>query len=224
MPPAPPGRVGEARLARGAVQALPLAATSDEALARAAAAGHPGAAAVVWTRFAPLVRRLLRRTLGPGDEVEDRVQDTFLRFFRSAGELRDPALLQSYIVGIAMRVAREELRRRRLRRWLQLTPTGVLPEAAWSGVDAGARAAVARLYTLLDGVDDRARMLFVLRHIEGLELTEIAAAMDTSLATVKRHLARASQRILAAAQRDPELAAYLEAPGGESAARLGGGA
>ena len=219
--------MGEVRPLRGAVQALPLAATSDEALARAAAAGHPGAAAVVWTRFAPLVRRLLRRTLGPGDEVEDRVQDTFLRFFRSAGELRDPALLQSYIVGIAMRVAREELRRRRLRRWLQLTPTGTLPDAAGRGVDAGARAAVARLYVLRDQVDDRARMLFVLRHIEGLELTEIAAVMETSLATVKRHLARASQRILAAAQRDPELAAYLEAPGGaggESAPRLGGGA
>jgi RNA polymerase sigma-70 factor (ECF subfamily) len=194
------------------VQALPLVSTDDEALARAAAAGHPGAAAVIWTRFAPLVRRLIRRTLGPGDDIDDHVQDTFLRFFRVAGELRDPSLLGSFIVGIAMRVARSELRRRRVRRWLTLTASGSLPETLDAPADAGARAAVARLYAILDRVDDRSRMLFVLRHIEGLELTEIAAALGCSLATTKRHLARGAQRILAAAQRDPALAAYIHAP------------
>mgnify|MGYP000284703811 CR=1 FL=1 len=35
------------------------------------------------------------------------------------------------------------------------------------------------------------------------------AGPDRLLPSVKRHLARASQRILAAAERDPELAAYL---------------
>ncbi|AKT39525.1 RNA polymerase sigma factor [Chondromyces crocatus] len=199
---------------RGAVQALPLVATDDVALAKAAAAGHPGAATVIWTRFAPLVRRLLRRTLGPGDEVEDHVQETFLRFFRLVGELRDPALLQSYVVGITLRVAREALRRRRLRRWLTLTPSGVLPEAAGVSADPAARAAVLRLYALLDQVDDRSRVLFVLRYIEGLELTEIGRALGCSLATVKRHLARATQRILAGASRDPVLAGYVDAPGG----------
>lgn len=194
---------------RGAVQALPLLATDDEALARAAAAGHPGAASVIWTRFAPLCRRLLRRTLGPGDEVEDHVQETFLRFFRVAGDLRDPSLLTSFIIGITMRVARSELRRRRLRRWLQLTPSGALPDLQGRSADLGGRAAVAGLYAILERVDDRSRMLFVLRHIEGLELAEIASALGCSLATTKRHLARASQRITAAAQRDPALAAYL---------------
>lgn len=208
--PAAPGRPGgDPRPARAAVQALPLLATDDAALARAAAAGHPGAAAVVWSRFAPLVRRLLQRTLGPSDEVEDHVQDTFLRFFRVAGELRDPSLLTSFIVGIAMRVARGELRRRRLRRWLSIAPPEALPDAAGRPADTQARAAVARLYAILDRLDDRSRMLFVLRYIEGLELTEVAGALGCSLATVKRHLARASQRILAAAERDPELAAYV---------------
>ena len=193
----------------GAVQALPLSATDDEALARAAAQGHPGAAPVLWARFAPLVRRLLKRTLGPGDEVDDHVQETFLRFFRSAKELRKPSLLASFIVGITMRVARGELRRRRIRRWLQLSPTGELPDLAGRPADLGGRDAVARLYGILDRVDDRSRMLFVLRHIEGLELTEVAEALECSLATAKRHLARATARILAAAERDPALATYL---------------
>lgn len=193
----------------GAVQALPLSATDDEALARAAAQGHPGAAPIVWKRFAPLVRRLLKRTLGPGDEVDDHVQETFLRFFRAARELREPSLLTSFIVGITMRVARGELRRRRLRRWLQLSPTGALPELPGRPADLGGRDALTRLYAILDRVDDRSRLLFVLRYIEGLELTEVAGALGCSLATAKRHLARATARILTAAQRDPALAAYL---------------
>ncbi|WP_434047188.1 MULTISPECIES: RNA polymerase sigma factor [Sorangium] len=194
---------------RGSVQALPLSATDDETLARAAAQGHPGAAPIVWQRFAPIVRRILKRTLGPGDEVDDHVQDTFLRFFRVAKDLRDPSMLSSFIVGIAVRVARGELRRRRLRRWLTLSSSGELPEVGGAQQDPQGRAALARLYLLLDQVDDRSRTLFVLRFIEGLELTEIAAALGCSLATTKRHLARASHRILTAAQRDPALSAYL---------------
>ncbi|WP_437746237.1 sigma-70 family RNA polymerase sigma factor [Sorangium sp. So ce302] len=191
------------------MQALPLTATDDEALARAAAQGHPGAAPILWQRFAPLVRRILTRTLGPGDEVDDHVQDTFLRFFRVAKDLRDPSLLSSFIVGIAVRVARAELRRRRVRRWLQLSPSGELPDMGGAQQDPQGRAALTRLYRILDQVDDRSRALFVLRFIEGLELTEIAAALGCSLATTKRHLARASHRILTAAERDPALSAYL---------------
>lgn len=202
------------------IQALPLSATDDETLARAAAMGHPGAGPVIWARFAPLVRRLLRRTLGPGDEINDHVQDTFLRFFRRVKDLREPSLLSSFIVGITMRVARGELRRRRLRRWLQLSPRGSLPDLADQPADFGGRAVVARLYALLDGVDDTSRVLFVLRHIEGLELTEVAAAQGCSLATVKRRLARASTRILARAHGDPVLAAYLADANGKTATTI----
>ncbi|WP_437738874.1 hypothetical protein [Sorangium sp. So ce1335] len=43
--------------------------------------------------------------------MDDHVQDTFLRFFRMAKDLRDPSLLSSFIVGIAVRVARAGPRR-----------------------------------------------------------------------------------------------------------------
>jgi RNA polymerase sigma-70 factor (ECF subfamily) len=67
---------------------------------------------------------------------------------------------------------------------------------------------VRRLYAVLDRVDDRARLLFVLRFVEEFELTEISQALGCSLATTKRRLARASQRVLALARREPALAAY----------------
>lgn len=187
-----------------------VADLDDAGLACAAAEGHSGAPAAIWDRYATLVCGLLRRSLGPSVDVEDLVQETFLAFFREVKNLRDPSALRSFLVGITVRVARGALRRRRLRRWLMLTDDGVLPEEPWEGVDEGAREALARLYALLDRLDEKTRLLFVLRHIEGLELTEAAEATGVSLATAKRHLAKATARVQAMTERDPLLAAYLD--------------
>lgn len=181
----------------------------DAALARAAAEGQPGTAAAVWDRYGAMVQSLLRRVLGPGGDVDDHVQETFIQFFRDVKKLRDPAALRPFLYGIAVRVARSALRRRRFRRWLSLTDDGVLPDEPAADVDEGAREAIARLYALLDKLDDKTRLLFVLRYVEGLELTETAEATGVSLATAKRHLAKATARIRAMAGNDPILAAYL---------------
>ncbi|WP_437673112.1 RNA polymerase sigma factor [Sorangium sp. So ce131] len=198
------------------VRARAAADLDDAGLARAAAEGQPGAAGAVWDRYGAQVHGLLRRVLGPGGDVEDHIQETFLQFFREVKKLRDPAALRPFLLGIAVRVARSALRRRRFRRWFSITDSGVLPDEPAEGVDEGAREAVARLYALLDTLDDRARLLFVLRHIEGLELAETAQASGMSLATAKRHLARVTARVRAMAERDPLLAAYI-APADERA-------
>jgi RNA polymerase sigma-70 factor, ECF subfamily len=206
MPPAP----ALPRLA--SVHRLPLAGADDSALARAAAEGHPAAAPAMWDRFSPLVRGLLRRSLGPHNDVEDQVQDVFLRFFKNIDTLRDPNALRSFLVGITVRVAASELRRRRVRRWLRITDTGALPDIEAPPGDADAREAVARLYQTLDRLDDEGRLAIVLRHIEGLELLDVAAALDLSLATTKRRLAKATARLHAMLERDPALAGYLTQP------------
>src|SRR5271156_4791804 len=73
----------------------------DAALVGAVRAKAPGAAARLWDRHSSLVRRILRRVLGPGVDVEDGVQDAFLRLFRDLDSLRDPAALRSFLIGIA---------------------------------------------------------------------------------------------------------------------------
>src|SRR5580700_3636953 len=192
------------------VRRLPSSVPIDDgALARLAAEKDPRAAAALWDRYATLVRGILRRTLGPSADVEDLVQDAFIGLFRTLPGLRDPDALRSFVVGTALRVARSELRRRRVRRWLSLTPTGLLPDSAQPGAtDPEARRAVKRLYEVLDQVDDRGRMAFVLRHLEGYELTEVAEALGCSLATTKRLLAKAQDRVNAMVARDPLLAPY----------------
>src|SRR5262245_34542217 len=113
----PAGRPPAQSLA--SVHRLPLANADDAAIARAAAEGHAGAASIAWDRFSPLVRGLLRRSFGPQTDVEDLLQEVFLRFFRQLPTLRDPAAVRSFLIGITIRVVGTELRRRRVRRWLR---------------------------------------------------------------------------------------------------------
>jgi RNA polymerase sigma-70 factor (ECF subfamily) len=54
------------------------------------------------------------------------------------------------------------------------------------------------------------RDTFVLRFLEGLELHEIASAMNVSLSTVRRNLRRASDRVDALLRRDPLLGPQLQ--------------
>ncbi|HTM44084.1 MAG TPA: sigma-70 family RNA polymerase sigma factor [Polyangiaceae bacterium] len=185
-----------------------LEQADDATLAQAAATLDQHAIDVVWDRFAPQVRGLLRRCVGQ-DGVEDLLQDVFLRFVQSVTTLRDPAALRGFLIGIAVKVAMTELRRRRVRRWVGLFTTDAPPEPPAPTRDDDGREALQRLYQVLDRVDPQTRLLFSLRHIEGMDLKEVAAALDVSLATVKRKLTLADRRVHTLARRDERLAEYL---------------
>ena len=182
--------------------------TSDEDLARAACSGDPRAPRAIWRRYVVQVRSKLLRWTGSHD-VDDHVQEVFSRLFEQLPRLRQPSALRSFLIGITLRVACTELRRRR--RWrLRLTPTGEVPEVAdYDGDDGAAREALTRFEDILDKLAPRTRRVFVLRYVEKLELIDVAAGMHISLATAKRHLARASTRVFAMVKREAALADYL---------------
>jgi RNA polymerase sigma-70 factor (ECF subfamily) len=180
----------------------------DAAIAVGAKRGEAWAAGAVWSRYSGVIRGTLRRSLGTQD-VDDHVQEVFLRFFRHANELRDPTALRSFLIGIAFRVAGTELRRRRVRRILGLSSSGEVPSPIAPPLDAEAREGVVRLYAILDRVETDSRLLFTMRYVEGRELTEIAEATGVSLATVKRRISKAGDLVFRMASRDEVLLAYL---------------
>lgn len=177
----------------------------DATLARAAAAGDPRATSVLWDRFSPLVRRMLRRTLGPHAEVDALLQEVFLRVVRQLGSVPEATALKPFVVSVTVRVLSTELRRHRFRRLLRRQPSG---RRALAPMDPGAESALASLYRILDELDADARLAFTLRHFEGLPVADIASAMDASLASAKRRLARASAHVQAAVSRDAAFSAY----------------
>ncbi|MES1172582.1 MAG: sigma-70 family RNA polymerase sigma factor [Bacteroidota bacterium] len=183
---------------------------NDTELVAALRAGDERAYTLAWIELGPMVRRLVTRFFGVGADTPDLSQEVFLRLFRRIDELRNPSGLRGFVVGICLGVARNELRRARVRRWVRLTPHGELPEAPGPGTDLEARAALRRLYAILDLVSAQDRSLFVARYFEKMEIAEIAVAHKLSYGTAKRHVARAVARINKRIERDPLLAKYLD--------------
>ncbi len=182
----------------------PERARDDARLVERLREGDPTAPAALFDAYGPLVNRVLYRVLGGGGDHDDRVQETFIEALRSLPSLRDDGALKAWITTITVRVARSELRRRRVRRFLRLADDE-LPEPPCVD-DHGGREALRATWKILAALPADERLAFTLRFIEGEELTAVADACGCSLATVKRWLARAEQRFVSLALQHPELA------------------
>jgi len=183
--------------------------SSDADLVLAACMGDPRAASVIWRRYSAQVRTKVNRWIGLQD-IDDIVQEVFSRLFTQLPRMREPSALRGFLIGITLRVAFTELRRRRRCR-LRLTATGELPELCESVGDKGPdREALWRFEAILGALSAPSRRVFVLRYVEKLELIDVAAAMEISLPTVKRHLARAAGHVAAMVEREPALADYVQ--------------
>ncbi|HLK41158.1 MAG TPA: sigma-70 family RNA polymerase sigma factor [Polyangiaceae bacterium] len=178
----------------------------DASIARVLIQGDSRAARLAWQRFAPMVHRMLRRAFGPEHDVDDLVQEVFLTLFARVHTLREPQALRAFVISITAHAIRYELRRKAALRWLRF---GEPADARAVDADLDSREAVLRLYRILDQLGSGDRTAFVLRFLEGLELTEVSAALGVSLATTKRRLARAWRRVVVGAQRDAALVEYL---------------
>ena len=66
------------------------------------------------------------------------------------------------------------------------------------GADAEQRALLARVYAVLDELPVDARLAWTLRHVEGEEMSAVAALCGCSLATAKRRVALAHERLVKA--------------------------
>lgn len=185
-------------------------ALSDVELVAALQRGEREAAGALVDRYGPLVNRLLLRTLGAGPDHDDRVQESFIECLRSVRSMRDGSMLRAWVTTITVRVARAELRRRRLRRWLTLSPSveSVAPEVSVDP-DPESREALRAAWRLLDAMPTEERLAFTLRYVHGEELTAVAEAVGCSLATIKRRLTRAEARFREGAHADPALAPWV---------------
>ncbi len=186
-----------------------LDANSDARLVSAAAAGDRHAIAEIWLRYRSLVRSVLLATLGFDQEIDDLVQEVFLGLFKAVSQVRDGKMLPAILSRIATRRAGMTLRRRRVRALTFFLPWGELPEVAVSPPDFDDRLALSALYRLLDQVQQRPRLAFLLHHVHGMDSATVAETLGVSRSTAKRLIARGSERVLLLARREPRLQRFL---------------
>jgi RNA polymerase sigma-70 factor (ECF subfamily) len=192
----------------GSVAVLQRKVMNDGALVEALLAGHAPAVAELFDRYAYVVRGVFVRALGGPTDLEDLMQDAFLVIVRRIGTLRDPEALRSFVVSVAVRIARNELRRRAFRQFIGFDE--VIDPPVTPAHDPEAAEAVRRVYEVLSRLDTDSRLAFVVRHLEGYELTQAAEICGCSLATIKRRLVKAEKCFEAMSRNDPVLSRLLE--------------
>jgi RNA polymerase sigma-70 factor, ECF subfamily len=154
-------------------------------------------------RYAPHVARVGFRILGSRDQMQDLVQDVFLKAHDWIARIDDPLALKSWLTTVTVREARTRLRLRRMRSFLHLDDSHGYASIASPTASPAERALATEIYRILDGVAANARVAWTLRYVEGLTLPETAQHCGCSLATAKRRIA-AVQRTVLEALRDDE--------------------
>jgi RNA polymerase sigma-70 factor, ECF subfamily len=207
-------------LSPGAARVLPLsgagAAATDAELVARGLAGERFALQLLYRRHVSPVAACVTRLLARSTEAEDVVQDAFLTAFRELDRLSEPARFAPWLLRIAVRQAHRRFRRRRLLARFGLD-RGVDDAQLAMVVDPAAApdvcAELGRIDRELAALPAELRMAWMLRHVEGYALEELAEQCNCSLATAKRRIQRAEASI--GARLDAGDARASRDPGGE---------
>ena len=148
-----------------------------------------------------MVYRLAFQFAGNHYDAEDIAQDVFLKVFRGLDRFRHDAQLTSWLYRIVMNACIDHKRRHAPAGWAPFTEEAETrmrntpeerpgPEHQTYGGQLGGilEAEIARL-------PPGQRIVFVMRHHEGLKLSEIADALGLAEGTVKRQLHTAVHRL-----------------------------
>jgi RNA polymerase sigma-70 factor (ECF subfamily) len=180
-------------------------APTDAALVAAACAGARWAQEALFLRHVRLVGGLVLRVHPSRMDRDDLVQDTFVAALESLASLKNPQAFAAWVGSLAIRITHKRMRRRRLAARLGPRPR---EEVAWDEIIAptcppDVAAELSEISTILASFPTNERVAFLLRKVEGISLEEVAIATETSLATVKRRIAAAEDRLEAARSRAP---------------------
>lgn len=172
--------------------------TTDAALVALSLEGDRAAFGRLVTRHQAGVGRLLQATFGSRSGVEDLLQETFLQAFLNLEQLRDPSRFGAWVRGIAVNVARMQLR------------AGRLVELPWEAA-SGARSAttdrhtaeraverkemLARVRGAIDDLSPAEREAILRVYMDGLSHREAARLLDTSVGAVKVRVHRGRKRL-----------------------------
>lgn len=174
---------------------------SDAELARRACDDNDRwAKEMLYRRHADRLVAIAMRLLANKSDAEDAVQDAFINAFRDLAKLRDRARVDRWLTRITLRQVHRRFRRRKLLRVLGLGHNSEdqcgLVELASPDLSPDMRTELALLDRVLATLPAKHKVPWMLRHVEGYTLDEVAAACACSLATAKRHIKRAHQVIM----------------------------
>lgn len=151
---------------------------------------------VLYSEHNGWLKAWLRARMGNASDAADLAQDTFVRLLtsRDVTQIREP---RTYLSAIARALMIDKFRRRALEQAylealaLRTEPLEISPETRLLIFET-----LVAVDTLLDGLGERTRQIFLAVQLEGLNYVATAARYGVSVTTVKKHLIRAMIRCL----------------------------
>lgn len=157
-------------------------------LVRTAQGGDRAAFGALYRDFARVVHGILLARCGR-DDVDDLVQEVFLRAFERLAELREPAAFPGWLCAAARHAGIDHARTR------QRLPTArelgdVIDAATPPGIALEHREAATRVFACMRRLPETYRETLVLRLVEGFTGPEIAARTGMTHGSVRVNLTR----------------------------------
>jgi RNA polymerase sigma-70 factor (ECF subfamily) len=162
--------------------------------------------------FEELVRRHQHRVFGVAggilhrrEDVEDIAQQVFVKAYFSLKRFDQRAAFSTWLYKITVNECWDLLRKKKVRPLLyesDLSEEQAQQFSATERLDSGAQdvsdklEAQEQVERLLQGLDERDRMMLILKEVEGFAIDEIAEILDLNANTVKVRLFRARRRIV----------------------------
>lgn len=164
----------------------------DEDLVRSTLRGSQEAFGFLVVRYSRSVRAVLLTRIGNHRDLDDLVQECFLRAYKGLSKLRKPSSFKSYLRRIARNICTDWLRKRdREPSEIELDEVDFAiasPTEAESPIAERLRTIVGRLpFALREAV-----MMF---YFESMDIQEMAEVLGITPASVSQRLARARQRM-----------------------------
>jgi RNA polymerase sigma-70 factor (ECF subfamily) len=152
------------------------------------------------------VYRVLYLLLKDADAADTLTQECFLRAYKKLGSFRGECRIDTWLLRIAVNLARDHGKSRRASFWRRLIG---LEEAEGSETQPRrvegsqpspervllAREEVEAVWTAVASLSQQQRTIFLLRFAEEMPLAEIAAVLRLQVGTVKAHLFRATAKV-----------------------------
>jgi len=183
-----------------------LSGADELTLIRRAQGGDPEAFEALVRAYDQHVLRLALQVVHSQEEARDLYQEAFLKVYRSLRYFRQESRFSTWLYRVVMNVCLDYLRRQNTRKevqgpenedgqpeYFQTLPEDrpVLdPERSVHSREIGRRIEAA-----LERLNPRERLVFELKHYQGLKLRAIGELCKTSEQTVKNCLFRATQKL-----------------------------
>jgi RNA polymerase sigma-70 factor (ECF subfamily) len=168
---------------------------TDAQVVRDVLAGDRDAYRLLVRRYGDVLYGHALRMVGSPDEAADLVQQAFVKGYRKLGAARDPERIGAWLFRILSNLSKDYLRSpRREDLSVEKVPEVVEPrEDPLESVHRGELRL--RLQAAMGRLTAEQREAFTLKHVEGRSYEEMAAVLDTSVASLKMRVKRAREAL-----------------------------